>query len=636
MQTARSALRQLLDEFLLLLGETFRVLGKLAAPIFGLLVIGWSAYTLASLAASAWACVRPWVVLPIMAICVVVQLACILAVLRLTAVNLGMPQMLERTVLHTELRDDRDTSPAHLMAVTLLPFLGMYAGFGYLSDFTRSAVLLSSYRCGLPALLSAFSPRLDNDTSTVGLNIWLLIAILGALQLLKRLFEQLRDRVKRPLIPAFAQISVETLMAFLMLLGGFRLWQQLDLWWTSTAAARRWNSILNWLDDATPEQVSQTWNTVGGFISETLWPMVVSDALRPFLWLAMAGLVFGTRALALTDFWLLGGRTRRSSRRARWMAKLQENSETSRGLRQVGTKAAEFAFGGVESQLLPAWQSLRLVLSAGWPFLGAFAVAFALLDKARELPHLALVLIFGGHSGDFWIRLWPVESLISDVFVLGTIWVMLAVAYTRGLSIFAQKTEQTAVEPVLVAGPTIASALKKSRWQAVTVITVAMALVVAVTAIPGTLEADYKDGVVDQVIDINEGRMVVRQPRLAKQLESGSRPQTTNLVFLVVPMALSNRGPRGNTYNLSIKAGERSYLPWTGASPIGPSPGFKMGTEVVFEIQPEDVGPELELLARSAETVSEYQQVARFKLGLEANSEVLPSTKVLLTAWAAA
>lgn len=141
MRTAGSALRQMLDEFRLLLGETFRVLGKLAAPVFGLLLIGWSAYTLAGLAASAWACARPWAVLPVMAVCVVVQLACILAVLRLTAVTLGMPQLLARTALHTEVRDDRDTSPAHLMAVTLLPFLGMYAGFGYLSDFTRSAVL---------------------------------------------------------------------------------------------------------------------------------------------------------------------------------------------------------------------------------------------------------------------------------------------------------------------------------------------------------------------------------------------------------------------------------------------------------------------------------------------------------------
>lgn len=634
MRTTRSALGQLLDELRLLFGQTFRVLAKLAAPIFGLLLVGWSAYILASLAASALACVVPWVVVPIMAVCVVVQLACILAVLRLTALHLGMPQVLARTTLHTEVSDDRDTSPAHLMAVALLPFLGMYAGFGYLSDFTRSAVVVSSYRCGIPALLTAFSPQLDGDFSAGGMSLWLLVAIVVALQLLKRIFETLRERVRHPIVPAFAQISVETLMAFLMLLGGFRLWQELDLWWTDTVVALWWRTFLEWALAATPDLVVQIWTTVTGFVSDTLWPLVVSDVLRPFLWLAMAGLVFGTRALALTDFWILG-RSRRAGRRSRWVAKLQEDSETAQGLRLVTTKAAEFALGGVESKLLPAWQSLRLVLSAGWPFLGAFAIAFAVIDKARALPHLALVLLTGGHPGEFWLRLWPIEGLIGDVLVLGFMWVMLAVAYTRGLSIFAERTAQSELDAVLVAGPTITAALKQSRWQAVSVVAVATVVVAAVSAIPATVEADYRDGVPGEVVSIDEFGMSIGQPRLAKQL-SGYEPKNTNLVFLVVPVELSNPGPHSGSYQLSIKAGERTYRPWDGTMSVTARPGFRMSTEIVFEIQPDDAGPGLELLARRLEVLSEYQQVARFNLGLEPDAAVLPTTEVSISVWAAA
>jgi hypothetical protein len=367
----RGSLTQLGAELLSLIHHTGRTVARLWVPLLALMLLGWSAQELSILIATEVSGVTAWGVIPVLAVGAVIQLTTIVAVLRLVAVTLGLPRMLTEAADAESVEDDRDTSLVSLVTITLLPFLTMYVAFGYLQNYAARVSVLAGYRKGLGDLLGALNPSANTTTMIA------MVTILVAGYLFKKLSDPWRAWTRRPLILASVQILVEACLAFVVLLGGFRLYQEFSLWLDSRNVSAWWAqavaAVLGPIPVAVKDALIAIWQAVGG----PFWSLLMDGLARPLLWLAMAGLVFGSRVLTLADLWRLGRPiTSVRTPRERLLARLQAETQSARGARAITLKLQSSLLEGVDSRIIPAWQSLRLVLRAGWPLFGAFVICF--------------------------------------------------------------------------------------------------------------------------------------------------------------------------------------------------------------------------------------------------------------------
>ena len=90
--------------------------------------------------------VSPWLTLILFAFSFVCLLTATVLILNLAGRELGIRELLpedERTV------DDRDAGISRLLAITLLPFLGMYAAFGQVQEAANRVVVQQIVRYGV-------------------------------------------------------------------------------------------------------------------------------------------------------------------------------------------------------------------------------------------------------------------------------------------------------------------------------------------------------------------------------------------------------------------------------------------------------------------------------------------------------
>lgn len=628
MPAVLDALSRLWEELALLAVQTARALGQLFAPVLGLMLLGWSAYELSILLSSTLPAGWYWVAIPILAVGMVLQLATILAVLRMAAVHLGIPAMLSRASIGTEVTDSRDTSALHLLTITLLPFLGMYAAFGFVQSYASDLVKLSTYRQGFGDLLESLNPL----HSQVVL-VWT-IGIVAAGWLFKKLIDPWRERSRYPLFVGLLQILVQATLALVALMVAFRIFDAIGLWLQDRVYHAWLDQGIGWVKATfhvdLPDFLSAAWT----FWSQTLWPVLFSGLTRPLLWLAMAGLVFGAKVLSLADLWRLGepaaGAT---TRRERMLARLRADTEQARGIRLLALRGQSFLLGGLDGTIIPAWQSLRLVLRAGWPFLGAYMIAFTLVDLAGTQLERAFFTLLGGHPIDFWLRLLPLFDLIRLVLVMGVTWVMLAVAYTRALSIFAERTGDD-VEPVLVPGTVgVRRALRSGPAEAVTVLVIVSLVVVSAGRVPTDLGHETNRVALGQPGDLQGQQVTVGQPRLARSIEIDASTIPSDVVLVVVPATVSAPGPDPVPVIARLVAGDRTYDAWAGQGAPTVTGGFRASGEMVFEVEPADVGPSLSVRFEPLELVTSYEEWVEVPLGFSdgAATRAQASTEVQST-----
>lgn len=606
------ALGSLADELVLLAVQTGRTLRRLAAPALGLMLLGWSANELSILLATEVSARWPLLVVVVLAVGVVLQLATILALLRLAAVHLGIPGMLHRAAIGTEVDDARDTSVVHLLTTTLLPFLGMYAAFGFASAYASRLIKLASERKGLGDLVSALNPV--NNSGMMAATVGVLVA--G--WLFKKLIDPWLARTRHPLLVGAVQVLVEASLLLFGLLVAFRIFEQIALWQSSRVYHAWLEQAADWAGGLVHVDVPAVLTAAWAFLSGTLWPLLFDGLTRPLLWLAMAGLVFGSRVLSLADLWSVGrpaGQVR--SRRERMLARLQADTEVATGVRLIALKGQAFLLGGLDGTIIPAWQSLRLVLRAGWPFLGAFVIAFTVVDLAGTAAQLAVFRLVGGHDIGFWLRLLPFIDMIEVVLQMTVVWILLAVAYTRALSIFAGRTADD-VEPVLVSGnPKLRDTVRSGATVAVAVSIATSLFVVAAGVVDGKLKLGHETNRValGEPGDLQGARVLAAEPRLARSLTWGGDTVTTQGIFVVLTVAVSSPGPSGASVFATLRSGERSYRTWPGYGPAVAPAGFLVGSQIVFEVDPSDLGPDTVVELEPMEPVQSYQEWVQVPLG---------------------
>jgi len=609
MVTVGATLRLSAVEFWRLLARTVATIGRIWPQAIGLLLLGWSANNLAILLGTEAAARWPLAVIPIVALGAVLQLVTILALLRFAAGVLR-----GATTDEAGARGESSNGFARVVAMTLLTFMAMYAGFGYLSRYARDVVLLSTYRKGYGDLLGALNPLQTPSTAVA------MAAIFVTGWLANRLIEPWSARTRYPLTVKFLNIAVEAVVALTGLLGLFRFFEWVHLW-VSDRAFNAWrDSAWTWVTGLIHVDVPAIFLQAWMLFADVVWPVLSTGILRPLLWLAMAGLVFGGRILSLSDLWRLES-AEETTRRSGMLARLRRDDDTAAGIRTIVLRLQGFLFGGLDSRVLPAWQSFRLILRSGWPFVCAYLVAFTLVDLAGQwLEHLVLRLI-GGHDVSFWIKVNPFVDLVTSVAVNGFQWVLLAVAYHRALGI----EEAAALARAEGAPSDHRGATGDGRPRLLEVLTAAVVSVAVVIAAglaaPGEVEIVQHVGT-RQRVELHGERVIAGDPRVARSVTRFGERVGTDRVFVVVPFGVgSPANPTGLGMDVTLRAGARTYRAFDGSSLVPSAPaGFSVIQELVFELDPADVTPAAVLRVRPSELVSGTQQQAEISLGLTADA----------------
>lgn len=334
--------------------------------------------------------------------------------------------------------------------MTLLPFLGIYAAFGQVQRAARNLYVEQQLRYGALGSQDSILGVLHDAATQHPLR---LLLILIAIYALRRLVDMLHERTGRRVL-GIAVALLESFFLLLVIMGGIRVWQQAKLWlddrvvvaWVVAVREHltRWLSVLH-ID------LPAVLVTLGHVFAEHIWPPFWQVLSQPIIWLAVAALVYGSHVLSLAELWRkgqpLGARLPMAAQFARRSEKVAARrlGPPPEGVVRVLVEIREVFLGDLDDKYLPTFHSLRLVLRAGTPFLGALVLVYALQASISQMLTTTEHLILGGHAVDFWVVTGPAVDLLPDLVVEPLRICLLAVAFRRCLELF--RARSASVEP---------------------------------------------------------------------------------------------------------------------------------------------------------------------------------------------
>jgi hypothetical protein len=440
-------------ELRILIRDTGQVWWRLLPLIMAVYLLGWLGSELTLRIAVIAGDFSAWLALALFAFSFVCTLVAAIVILTLAGRELGISQLLpedEREI------DKRDTSLTHLIVITLLPFLGMYAAFGQVAEAAQRLVTQQWVRYGFLSDQKTVLGVL-NDLATNHLS-WLLLLLVG-IYVLRRLLDYVAERTGLRIL-GLVVVLIEAFFMLLVIMGGIRVFQTFRNWFRDRA-------VLQWLAEIQdmaarifaifkidlPELVTLTW----AFFTDQVWPTLIDVAGQPLLWLAVAALVFGSKVLSLAELWRKGqpyaARIPGASVFARYSEKqaFRRLGPPPKGIRLAAVRLQEAFFGDIDDKYLPALHALRLVVRAGPIFLGCYIFVYNLVIIAQNYLGTLMYWIVGGHEGPFWVRWEPVFDLVPDALFEPIRLCLLAVAFRRCLELFGQRAAvqaRRAADPV--------------------------------------------------------------------------------------------------------------------------------------------------------------------------------------------
>lgn len=394
-------------------------------------MLGWLGYRIFAQLAAMLVDVSAWWSLLMMSMGFVVRLSAIIIGLRIAGEELQI-----REAIPLPQDDPRDTSVSQLLSRTLLPFLGIYAVFDTVTDAANKIEVDYYVFHGLTferPVLSQLSPQ--------AAGAWVIIGAIVGLYLARRLVDRWFERTGfRPL--GLVAALIEGFFLLIVILSGrqvlisvsdwvdgrnFRLWLDYPGWGLRQLASGLGIDLLGVLT-----QLGELW-------WNTIWPAISAMVVEPMLWLALASLVYGSQVLSTADLWRKGRpvtvQTRRSQLRV------------GDGQRRLALEFQEAFFGDLDDKYLPAFQSLRLVLSVGAPFFAAFILCYGMLTTGEEWLSRAIYHAIGGHPATFWAVAGPVLELPIEMLVQPLRWVLLATSFRACVALFAARAGQPEWSP---------------------------------------------------------------------------------------------------------------------------------------------------------------------------------------------
>lgn len=547
-------LRGIGDEFVGLLTRSGATWWRLAAWLLGLCLMSWAGYYAAVLLGTELAFQWPWLVILGLAVGTVAQLAAIVIALRLA---------LERSQVHldavVEAPGQAPPGAVRLVARTILPFLAIYAAFGFVDDYARNVMFALSGRYSFGAI--EFVNQLNPTTSvtTFAAVAGAVVALFAVRRVLDRLAER-HDKAWIALLGALAE-ACWVLLAFLSL---FRVVEVAKLWLNSRQLAAWWFDLLDllfgWI------RLTGFWLDAWEFLAQQAWPAFWDVLTQPLAWLALAAVVAGVKVVT--------------------SAELLRESAGERGA-SFAKLANGFFTGDLDDKFAPLWQAGRFLAGAGLPLLGGYVLAFTAIDLAGDLLASGLIRLIGPQQGVAALLVLPFQDLIPLVLVMSLRLALLSVTVAR-------------VGEAVDAGGTVQ---RRPVGQAVTVLAVCIALALSSLAIRPDADEVVVTGAAGAPLQVMDTTVSVSQSRAGRVLvNSFGREDPTDLVFLVVPISVGSE--RGTTrFYPSLEAGDRTYDPWDGFSGLYTEAGFATEYEVVFEVDPADLAADLTVVLKPGGTL---------------------------------
>lgn len=436
----------------ILVVDTVKVWWRLFPQIAGIYLLGWLSFQVALKVAAFIEDLNVWVTIGIFSAGLLTQLIPIVLILRLAGRELGIRQMIPE---EDNEQDERDNSITHLLAVTLLPFMGIYAAFGRLDDAAEELWINQMVRnaaIGTDHVLAALNTIATDQP-------FLLLAVVVGTYVVRRAIDLAHEKTGWR---AFG-IGVALLETFFMLtvvLGGIRIVQQIMIWFTDRAFVGWFATVRDAIRDVLalfPFHLPDIIDQVLTFYLDSVWPTFWEVISQPIIWLAVAALVFGSHVMSVAELW----RTRRPiAHRLRGATSFEPRSDKRRlkGIRPpsapVKRAAVEFkeaVLGDIDDKYLPTINSIRLILRAGTIFLGAFVVVYSIQTIMQNYARVVVLSVLGGHEVNFWITSGPIWNLVYGLPFEPLRLCLLAVAFRRCLEVFrarAYPTDQATRAPV--------------------------------------------------------------------------------------------------------------------------------------------------------------------------------------------
>jgi hypothetical protein len=428
--------------------DTGRVWWRTLPQILSVYLAGWLGAQLAlklAIRVGEW---NSWAALAVFSFGFLAQLVAIVVMLQIVGRELGVRDLIPEA---EAVGDDRDTSLTRLVSITLLPFLGIYAAFGEVSQTASQLANEQLFRNGV--LSDAPSVLGTLNTAATQHGWWLLLGLV-VIYLLRRGLDLLHERTGYRSLGILVAL-VESFFLLVVIMGGIRVWQQAKLWLTG-------REFMAWLDtvrDAILEALAvlsirlpAIVTQVVGFVTEEVWPLFWEALAQPVIWLAVAALVYGSHVLSLAELWRKGqpylekvpGSTAFAShaerRRARGVA------PPPPGVGRAAVELREAFLGDIDDKYLPTFHSLRLVLRAGVVFLGSYVAVYSAIVMAGDGLNTLIDTLLGGRPIAFWFAYGPAIGLVSDAIFEPLRICLLAVAFRRCLELFWARSHTAADE----------------------------------------------------------------------------------------------------------------------------------------------------------------------------------------------
>lgn len=422
-----------------LVADTVRVWWRLLPQLLTLQIGGWLGYQATLWISAAVSLHNGWVALGIFSLGFVFTLGSIVLMLRLVGRELGIRALISAESDNGDHRadhgDEHDDSISRLLALTLLPFLGIYAAFNYVSNRAEELNVRSLLQAGIlsdKTLLGQLNPT----TSTKRLII--VVCIVVGAYLLRRGLDLLHERTDWRWLGVVVA-AVEGFFILTLLLSGQKLVNKFTDWLFD-------RQVFGWLDALEDKMAGffslfkvdlpEVIDHVIAFIGQTVWPSFLDVMAEPVAWLAVAALVYGSHVLSLANLWRKGQPLSSEVPLPSRLRRVRERKVGSTGFRRAALEFQEVFLGDIDDKYLPTLQSIRLILRSGLTFLGAYLLIYTLIRSLRQVVIAVLDMVTHGKPVTFWVPFGSFFDLAADLLTEPLRIVLLGVAFHRCLLLF--------------------------------------------------------------------------------------------------------------------------------------------------------------------------------------------------------
>jgi len=609
--------------------QTFHVWWRVLPKILAAWTGGWLVLNMTMVLTAPLQQDYPWLVVVLFSFGLVGYLAGIIVAIRFA----GEPDGLWDRLPPDAVRIGRDESLLRVLSQTLLPFVGVYSVFGGIQDATYKMFIYGSRAVGEgDAATLLLDPKRPRERLVM-------IAVLVFCYLLRRCFEAIAERTRFVFFGVLGAMT-EGVFSVVLIFGGSRMLGDLGGW-----MRRRefWGWLLqigSWLaerlaliHDLIPDFIGLAWN----FVFEQVWPLFSEGIMAPLLWLAVAGLTYGTYTLSAADLWQRDAASRASvTGRGRLLAALRQRGRRASSVsRTVTLEFAEVFAGDLEDRIIPFVQSLRHILKVGLPFMGAYVLLYAVSSVLPALVWRLVWFVFGGRKFEFWFRMDMPVDLAAGLFGEPIRLCLLAVAMALTVAAARERSEDgnriaTGTPGPVRPGPA-GDRARISRALPLVAVTVASLLAsgALVRALPVTsLQQSVRvpagesqwlyPGEYLSIDQLRAGKQITRDGRLQPMLQ-------TRDLFLAVDVWVENRTADAGSLECRLQAGPKSGLsrpipPVESSSTSSPGPGFGRIVSLVFE-RPADALVGSAVRCQVFELYHAHERVLVLDLGIDAERQ---------------